>query len=100
MFTREKRMACRSRRNRRSTRTTAGIGTSRVTALIIRSRLYSITSTLPRNRSVTARVHGATRSGCQSTSRNDTIVMVVITSFPSGGSRTPRLRPVVPAFSC
>src|SRR6185312_10854090 len=75
MFTREKRIAWRSRRNRRNTRTTAGIGSSRLTHLMVRSRLYVITSTLPRNRSVIARVHGATRRGCQSASRNRTIVM-------------------------
>src|SRR5262245_61028945 len=45
-----------------------------------RSRLYSITSILPRNRSVMARVHGSTRSGCQSLSRNRTIVMVHLLS--------------------
>src|SRR6476659_5496151 len=42
---------------------------------MVRSRLYSITSILPRNRSVMARVHGSTRSGCQSLSRNRTIVI-------------------------
>src|SRR5678816_830369 len=45
-----------------------------------RSRLYSITSILPRNRSVMAWVHGSTRSGCQSLSRNRTIVMVHLLS--------------------
>src|SRR3954469_7883052 len=75
MFTRENRSACRSRRNRRSTRTTAGMGSSRLTVLMVRSRLCSITSTLPRKRSVIARVQGSTLNGCQSWSRNRTIVM-------------------------
>src|SRR5262245_13036225 len=80
MLRRENLIACRSRRNRRRRRTTAGIGWSRPTPLIVRSRLYSITSILPRNRSVMARVHGSTRNGCQSLSRNRTIVMVHLLS--------------------
>src|SRR5262245_60410468 len=47
---------------------------------MVRSRLYSITSILPRNRSVMAWVHGSTRNGCQSLSRNRTIVMVHLLS--------------------
>src|SRR5262245_49652441 len=80
MLRRENLIACRSRRNRRRRRTTAGIGWSRPTPLMVRSRLYSITSILPRNRSVNACVHGSTRSGCQSLSRNRTIVMVHLLS--------------------